>query len=89
MATVKIVCAFCMLIICSTIRICEAQMGMEEQDCKANLAATGQYVLVLKEERDRLEMEVSRLRYWKDILERKNQEIEAKLLSIGDKGGKK
>lgn len=87
----KIVSVLCLIALIgySTIKICEAQIGIEEQDCKANLAATGQYVLVLKEERDRLEIEVSRLRYWKDILERKNQEIEAKLLSIGDKGGKK
>lgn len=35
----------------------------ETSDCPADLAATGQYVLILKDRRDRDEEELARLRY--------------------------
>ena len=57
--------------------------------CEEDLAATGQYVLMLKEHRDGLEVEIARLRYWKDFLDRQNKQIEAKLLELGSKRGKK
>lgn len=58
-------------------------------NCEEDLAATSQYVLMLKEHRDRLEIDVARLRYWKDFLERQNKQIEQKLLDKGSKEGQK
>lgn len=57
--------------------------------CEEDLAATGQYAIILKEQRDRLEIEVARLKYWKDFLERRNKQIETKLLDLDSKGNKK
>lgn len=74
MGTMKIIHVLCLvtMIGCSTAKISKAQMGMGEQDCEADLMATGQYVLILKEQRDRYEEEIARLRYHVSQLKEKN-----------------
>ena len=52
---------------------------MEEQDCKANLMATGEYVLLLKEQRDQYEKEVARLRYQINRLTEENSKMRWKI----------
>ena len=74
MAAIRTFCIFffTILISCSTIVTGKAQTGTKEQDCKADLMATGQYVLILKEQRDRYEEEIARLRYHVSELKKEN-----------------
>lgn len=67
------------LIVCSLLTRGEAQTIMEEHDCKANLAATGQYVLILKDQRDWDEKEIARLRYKIDHLTEENNKVQWKM----------
>lgn len=66
MAAMRIAAAILLIIFtgCTTIGVVKAQQKeAESDDCEADLLATGQYVLLLREQRDKYEQEVARLRY--------------------------
>lgn len=47
--------------------------------CEQDLAVTGQYNLIIKDHRDKLEQESARLRYWNLVLTREKKELEEKV----------
>lgn len=73
-----LVCFIILAVYC-TVGISEAQAGVGDNTCEANLQATGQYVLLLKDQRDQYEKEIARLRYQVGRLTEENINLSAKI----------
>lgn len=81
MATLRIVYVLCIatVVIWGISERGRTQTSTEEENCKADLMATGEYVLILKEQRDQCEKEVAKLRYQVNRLTEENIKILQKL----------
>lgn len=81
MATVMVIYALCLAVLIASpmIKVGKAQIAEEDQNCKADLLATGQYVLILKEQRDQCEKEMARLLYQVDRLTEENAKMFQKI----------